>query len=60
MLRGCTLVQIEDLVLDDPVSYMPAQNKGKVVSRRKNTTGSIQVGLEVLEEEGGRSFGNSH
>ncbi len=41
----------EDLVLDDPVSYTPAQNKGKVVFRRKNTTRSIQAGLEVLEEE---------
>ena len=41
----------EDLVLDDLVSYTPAQNKGKGVSQRKNTTGSIQAGLEVLEEE---------
>ena len=41
----------EDLVLDDPVSCTPAQNKGKGVSRRKNTTGSIQAALEVLEEE---------
>ena len=42
----------EDLILDDPVSYTPAQNKGKGVPRRKNTTGSIQARLEVLEEEG--------
>ncbi len=41
----------EDLVLDDPVSYTPVQNKGKGVFRRKNTTVSIQAGLEVLEEE---------
>ena len=40
----------EDLVLDDLVSYTPAQNKGRGVSRRKNTTGSIQAGLELLEE----------
>lgn len=50
------LLQIEpdlfgDLILDDPVSYPPAQNKGKGVPRRKNTTGSIQARLEVLEEE---------
>ncbi len=41
----------EDFVFDDPVSYTPAQNKEKSVFRRKNTTGSIQAGLEVLEEE---------
>ncbi len=41
----------EDLVLDDAVSYTPAQIKGKGVFRRKNTTWSIQAGLEVLEEE---------
>ena len=41
----------EDLVLDDSVSYTPDQNKGKGVPRRKNTIGSIQAGLEVLEKE---------
>ena len=41
----------EDFILDDPVSYTPAQNKGKGVSRWKNTTRSIQARLEVLEEE---------
>lgn len=41
----------EDFILDDPVSYTPAQNKGKGVPRRKNTTRSIQARLEALEEE---------
>ncbi len=41
----------EDLVLDDLVSYTPAQNKEKGVFSRKNTIESIQAGLEVLEEE---------
>ena len=49
----------EDLVLDVSVSYTPAQNRGKGVPIRKNTTGSIEAGLRgVREGEGGRSFGS--
>ena len=52
------LLQVEpdlfkDLVLDDLVSYTPAQNKGNGVPRRKNTTGLIQAVLELLGEERG-------
>ena len=42
----------EELVLDDLISNTPIQNKGKDIPRRKNTTGSVQVGLETVEEEG--------
>ena len=41
----------EELVLDDLLPNTPIQNKGKGVPRRKNTTGSAQVGLGTLEEE---------
>ncbi len=41
----------EELVLDDLVSNTLIQNKGNVVPRRKNITGSVQVGLETMEEE---------
>ena len=45
----------EELDLDDPVSNTPIQNKGKGVSRKKNITRSVQVGLGG----GGRSFRGS-
>ena len=50
------LLQIEpdifkELDLDDLISNTTTQNKGKAVSRRKNTTGLVQVGLGVVEEE---------
>ncbi len=45
----------EELDLDDLVSNTPIQNKGKGVSRKKNTTRSVQVGLGG----GGRSFRGS-
>ena len=41
----------KELDLDDLVSNTTIQNKGKGISRKKNTTGSIQVGLGVVEEE---------
>ena len=34
----------EDLVLDDPVSYMPAQNKGKVHLKGKIPLGQYRLG----------------
>ena len=33
------------------VSNTLIQNKGKGIPKRKNTAGSVQVGLEVVEEE---------
>ena len=41
----------EELVLDGLISNTVIQNKGKGISKRKNTAGSVQVGLEVVEEE---------
>ena len=41
----------EELVLDGLVSNTLIQNKGKGIPKRKNTAGSVQVGLEVVEEE---------
>ena len=41
----------EELDLDDLVLNTTIQNKGKGLSRKKNTTGSVQVGLGVVEEE---------
>ena len=50
------LLQIEPDAFEDPVldSLRPntlIQNKEKGVSKRKNTTGSVQIGLESMEEE---------
>ena len=42
----------KDLILDDLVSYTIAENKGKSIPQKENTTRSIQARLEVLEEEG--------
>ena len=41
----------EELVLDGPVSNTVMQNKGKGIPKRKNTAGSVQVRLEVVEKE---------
>ena len=41
----------EELVLDDPVLNTIIQNKGKGIPERKNTAGSIQVRLEVVEKK---------
>ncbi len=41
----------EELVLDGLVSNTLIQNKEKGIPKRKNTAGSVQVGLEVVEEE---------
>ncbi len=41
----------EELVSDDLVSNTPIQNKGKGIPTKKNTIGSVQVGLETVEEE---------
>ena len=41
----------EELVLDDLVPNTPIQIKGKGIPKRKNTTGSVLVGLETVEEE---------
>lgn len=41
----------EELVLDGPVSNTVIQNRGKGIPKRRNTAGSVQVRLEVVEEE---------
>lgn len=41
----------KETFLDDLVPNTPVQNKGKGVPRRKNTAGTIQVGLGTVEEE---------
>ena len=41
----------EELVSEDLVLNTPIRNKEKGIPRRKNTTGSVQVGLGMVEEE---------
>ena len=41
----------EELVSNDLIFNTPIQNKEKGVSRRKNTTGSVQIGLRTVEDE---------
>ncbi len=40
----------EETVLGDPGLQLPVQNKGKGVSRKKNTTGLEQGDVELIEE----------
>lgn len=43
----------EELVVDELVSNTPVRGKGEAVSRKKNTSGSIQGEVGVVEEERG-------
>ncbi len=40
----------EETVLGDPGLKLPVQNKGKGVSRKKNTTGLVQGDVEMIEK----------
>ena len=50
----------KDLILNDSVLYMPAQNKNKGIFQKKNITRSIQERLEVLEEEGKKEVSKTY